>query len=354
MHISFAPFILQFAQPVRTSRGIMADKLSYIVIVRKGEKLGFGECSILKGLSPDNLKKYDDFLEAIRRDPGLFYEDYKENNLARLERMPSIRFGLEMAFKDLETQKDFDYFDSAFSLGVSPLAINGLIWMGEKKIIYDQIEAKLDEGWRCIKMKIGNNKFSEEIEILKYIRTQFGPDDVELRLDANGAFKPQESLEKLNQLSAYDIHSIEQPIQQGQWEYMADLCLASPIDIALDEELIGVYGEKQEQLLQIIRPKYIICKPSLLGGWYASKTWIDTANKYNIDWWATSALESNIGLNAIAQWAAQMDVVMPQGLGTGGLYINNIQSPMYISPGFLHVNHDANWGDIRKWLTTNL
>ena len=350
MQIEFHKKILRFNNPAGTSRGVLHEKISYIVVVRDGDKLGIGECSLLPQLSPDNMELFEDYLEIIRIDPELFYLDYQQYGLARLERMPSIRFGLEMAFMDLESTEDYNYFDSAFILGLSAIPINGLIWMGSIPFIYEQIDQKIEEEWKCIKIKIGDNNFHEEIKIIKYIRDRFNSNEVELRLDANGAFSKEEALEKLNQLAQYDIHSIEQPIEQGQWTDMAKLCEQSPIDIALDEELIGIYGKEQQRMLGEIRPAYIICKPSLLGGCKASDEWIGQANTLGIGWWATSALESNIGLSAIAQWTAQKDLGMPQGLGTGGLFQNNIDSPLYITPGQLHMDHDKAWGNLREWL----
>ena len=216
--------------------------------------------------------------------------------------------------------------------------------MGTKAFMYEQIRSKLAEGFRCIKLKIGAIDFEEELSLLKYIRSEFSADDIELRVDANGAFAPQDALDKLSRLAAYGLHSIEQPIKQGQWEQMAQLCTETPLDIALDEELIGLSKkEEKRRCLEAIQPQYIILKPSLVGGWASSEEWIQIAEEKNIGWWATSALESNIGLNAISQWVGSMDISMPQGLGTGGLYTNNIPSPLYIKDAAIWIDPEGTW-----------
>ena len=224
------------------------------------------------------------------------------------------------------------------------IAINGLIWMGDREFMKDQIKEKIAQGFRCLKMKIGAIDFESEIELLATIRKEFSIKDIELRVDANGAFIASEALEKLKVLSNYDLHSIEQPIKQGQYHEMASLCEQTPLPIALDEELIGVIDvTKKEELLHIINPQYIILKPSLIGGFKGSSEWIDIANKSGIGWWVTSALESNIGLNAIAQWTATLKSSMPQGLGTGGLFTNNFESPLEVNNGGLYYKQNINW-----------
>ncbi|MGD1840471.1 MAG: o-succinylbenzoate synthase [Thermonemataceae bacterium] len=268
-----------------------------------------------------------------------------------MQHFPAIHFALEIAFQDLQQGGKRQLFENDFSNGTAPIPINGLIWMGPKSIMLQQIKEKLAAGDRCIKLKIGAIDFEEELALLKYIRTQFGSEEVIVRVDANGAFKPEEALEKLKRLAELALHSIEQPIATQQWEKMAKLCEQSPLPIALDEELIGVVDRKA--LLATIQPQYIILKPSLLGGWAASEAWIALAKKHNIGWWMTSALESNIGLNAIAQFTGNLSLhptATYQGLGTGQLYHNNIPSPLEVNGGWLHYRSHVNWevGDITK------
>jgi len=235
-------------------------------------------------------------------------------------------------------------FDTDFTNGSYKIPINGLIWMGDKRYMFDQIKTKIAEGWSCIKMKIGAIDFQEELDLIKYIRSQFNVEELELRVDANGAFSPENALEKLKRLSDFHIHSIEQPIRAGQIEPMSVLCENTPIPIALDEELIGINRfDDKLALIKDIRPQYIILKPSLLGGWKASEEWIDIAKKYNTKYWATSALESNIGLNAIAQWTATLDKDLVHGLGTGQLFTNNFPSPLYANKGYLSYRKEENW-----------
>jgi len=244
---------------------------------------------------------------------------------------------------DLAAKGSKKLFLSDFTDGITGIPINGLVWMGDKDFMEKQIREKIDAGYRCIKLKIGANDFSTELEILAAIRKQFSSDELEIRLDANGAFHPNEALEKLNRLSEFGIHSIEQPIRQHNRYAMAELCIHSPIPIVLDEELIGVNPDDKESLLEKINPAYIILKPSLLGGFKQSEEWIRLAVKHHIGWWVTSALESNIGLNAIAQWSATLGSTLPQGLGTGQLYHNNIPSPLSINQAKLYYKSDNEW-----------
>ncbi len=249
---------------------------------------------------------------------------------------PSIRFGLEMAERDLLRNGNGIFFHNDFTLGKASIPINGLVWMGNYRFMYEQIKRKIEEGFSCIKLKIGAIDFEEELKLVKYLRSEFSERDIVIRVDANGGFQTEHALEKLKRLSEYSIHSIEQPIKQNQWHLMAELCEISPIDIALDEELIGIYQKEQKiKLLDTINPQYIIIKPSLLGGYEFSEEWMHLAEERNIGFWITSALESNIGLNAISQWAYGLGVDIPQGLGTGQLYLNNFEGPLYIENGNL-------------------
>ena len=340
MKASYKKHILEFKRPSGTSRGILKTKETWFIIIEHNGKRGIGECGILRGLSIDDRPDYETQLQDTCQEieKGLTYL-YAKN----IE-FPSIQIGLEMAFQSLESQDPFVLFPSAFTNGSASIDINGLIWMGDQAFMKQQIEDKIASGFSCIKLKIGAIDFQTELDILKGIRRNFSESDIELRVDANGAFKPTEALEKLKQLSEFNLHSIEQPIKAGQFSEMAHLCEKTPLDIALDEELIGVFDDaKKEALLQAINPQYIILKPSFIGGFKGSDTWIDLAEKQNIGWWITSALESNVGLNAIAQYTYTKHSNLPQGLGTGGLFTNNITAPLEVTKGQLRYNNNTNW-----------
>jgi L-alanine-DL-glutamate epimerase-like enolase superfamily enzyme len=261
-----------------------------------------------------------------------------------LAAFPSIQIGVEMAFRSLEASDSFQLFPSEFSHGKQGIPINGLIWMGDKAFMRQQISEKIAAGFNCIKMKIGAIDFDTEWDLLKAIRNEFSPADIELRVDANGAFSLSEATEKLKRLSQLNLHSIEQPIAPGQWEEMASLCANTPVPIALDEELIGVVAsEEKKRLLEQIKPQYIILKPSLIGGFRGGEEWIQLANSQDIGWWITSALESNIGLNAISQYTYIKNSKLPQGLGTGSLYTNNIPSPLTVRDGHIYYSDTEPW-----------
>jgi o-succinylbenzoate synthase len=249
-----------------------------------------------------------------------------------------------MAFLSLESENPFELFPSEFTSGQKNMEINGLVWMGEESFMKAQIEEKLAQGFRCIKLKIGAIDFEKELGLLRYIRQHFDEKTIEIRVDANGAFGLNEALDKLNQLAGFKLHSIEQPIAKNHTDRMAELCKMSPLSIALDEELIGVFPkEEKRQLLQKTQPQFIILKPSLVGGFRGTQEWIEVAESLQIKWWITSALESNIGLNAIAQWTFTLQNPMPQGLGTGGLYTNNVDCPLEVVNGKLKYNPALNW-----------
>lgn len=322
-------YTLQFKRPSGTSRGVLHTKDSWFIRIIDPEqpgRVGWGECGVLAGLSVDDAATYETKLaEACAR------ISVGTSLLDELVDYPSIRFGVEMALRSWEQAKPFRLFDTPFSRGETGQWINGLIWMGEPDFMHRQIEEKLATGFRCIKLKIGAIDFEQELLLLRGIRDRFPADVIELRVDANGAFTPEDAMRKLEQLAQFDLHSIEQPIRQGQWEEMARLCANTPLPIALDEELIGIHDpQQQEALIRTIQPQYLILKPSLLGGWSASQRWIHLADTNDAGWWVTSALESNIGLNAIAQWTATLGNTMPQGLGTGQLYTNNVPSPLEV------------------------
>lgn len=340
MTATFHQYILNFKQPSGTSRGILKTKETWFIIIESNGKQGIGECGLLRGLSVDDRPDYEQQLQWTCHHIHLGLENLYEQNIE----FPSIQFGLEMAFKSLKSQGPFELFPSAFTLGKDSIPINGLIWMGSEAFMKKQIKEKIEAGFSCIKMKIGAIDFETEIKLLKSIRNEFSSADIELRVDANGAFDPHEALDKLKRLSELDLHSIEQPIKAGQFESMAKLCEQTPLPIALDEELIGVFSAtKKEELLQTINPQYIILKPSFIGGFKGSQEWIKIANHYNVGWWVTSALESNVGLNAIAQWTYTLQNSLAQGLGTGSLFTNNIVSPLLVKNGTLHYETKQNW-----------
>jgi o-succinylbenzoate synthase len=341
----FAKHNLIFKKPATTSRNTLTQKDTYYIILRNEEGsdvFGIGECSFIEGLSIDNAKEFEAQL-------ALLCTKINENGSADVDfdfdAFPSIEFGLEMAIMDLENGGKRCYFeDNDFFNGERDIAINGLVWMGTATEMSESIDRLLSKDFKAIKLKIGSIDFKEEVALIKYIRNKYNSTEVEIRLDANGAFSPEEALDKLKILADYDIHSIEQPIAAGNWEAMAELVKKSPIDIALDEELIGVNDPKEkEKLLKTIRPQFIIIKPSLLGGFGLSEEWMELADELHISYWVTSALESNIGLNAIAQWVSDLDLTRPQGLGTGSLYKNNVKCPLVIDNGFLKYDLDRDW-----------
>ncbi len=340
MKASFFPYRLEFKQASGTSRGILKTKETWFIKIEDEHATGFGECGMFRGLSCDDRPDFESKLKWVCHhiDLGL------EQLLIGLIDFPSIQFGLEMAFLDLLSDSSNVLFPSKFTSGKGSIPINGLIWMGDEQFMKSQIQSKIDAGFDCLKIKIGAIDFDTELSLIKAIRKEYDVETIELRVDANGAFSPLEAMEKLKRLSDFNLHSIEQPIRQGQYDAMAELCAHAPLPIALDEELIGIHDvTKRGLLLQTINPQYIILKPTLIGGFSGSQSWIDIAEKQSVDWWITSALESNIGLNAIAQWTYQLNVNRPQGLGTGALYTNNIEAPLKIDNGRLIYAPSAKW-----------
>lgn len=317
-----------------TSRGILHSKGSqFIVSTDEGKLSSIGEVSTIPKLSPEPEAEIASYVS----------ERIEDNSIDILA--PAVDFGIEMWQRSKVEVGSLSFFDSPFARGESGIPINGLIWMGEKNFMREQIKKKIKDGFRCIKLKIGAIEFEEELSLLAAIREDYNSDDMEIRVDANGAFSPEDALDKLNRLSEYALHSIEQPIRQGQWESMAHLCRETPIPIALDEELIGITQKAdKESMLNAIKPQYIILKPSLVGGWAASQEWIEISKSLDIGWWITSALESNVGLHAIASWADTLESDLPQGLGTGGLFSNNIPSPLEIRNAQLWFNPEKDWG----------
>ncbi|MDG1930764.1 MAG: o-succinylbenzoate synthase [Flavobacteriaceae bacterium] len=343
MKVRYCKYVLNFKQPSGTSRGVLRQKETFFIEMSEGKRYGIGECGLFRGLSVDDVPHFEEQLakvcSALERgiDVSPLYTDF-----------PSIRIGVEMALKSFASDDSFQLYETPFSKGAQPISINGLVWMGTIAFMRQQVFDKIEAGYDCIKLKIGALDFDVECQLLAEIRRRYSPEAVTLRVDANGAFRPEEALQKLEKLSQYGLHSIEQPIAAGQVKAMQKLCAQTPIPIALDEELIGVLdATEQAALLDEIRPQYIILKPSLLGGFFASEDWIKLAEARNIGRWITSALESNIGLNAIAQWTATQNTVMPQGLGTGGLFTNNFQSPLVVDKGVLLYDNALEW-DIKN------
>ncbi|QBO57162.1 o-succinylbenzoate synthase [Chryseobacterium salivictor] len=322
---TFKQYLLEFKQPSGTSRGILTTKETYILEITEGDKKGTGECAIFRGLSFEDVPEYEEMLQWL-------CDNINENKkLLRKELLhfPSIWFGYEQAMLNLNNGADL-YFPSDFSEGYSSIKINGLIWMGDAAFMQQQIKEKLDQGFHCLKLKIGADWKSEK-EILKQLRAQFPKEELELRVDANGGFSFEEAKVVLQELSDLGIHSIEQPIKAGNTDQMAALCKTTPTPIALDEELIGVLNfEDKKELLEKINPQFIILKPSLVGGFSGTDEWISFAENKGIGWWITSALESNIGLNAIAQYTFTKNPKIPQGLGTGGLFTNNVETRLVL------------------------
>lgn len=329
---------LKFVKPAKTSRNVFKERhIRYILLSHDG-LTGIGEASPLSMLSIDDVEEYDERLDAACTQfcDESFNRDFNLTFDLNLHDFPSIQFGLETALLDLRNGGQRVIYNTDFIRGKA-IPINGLVWMADLEAMYDEAISKINNGFTCIKFKVGQHDFDAECRLLERIRKLYDAFKLEIRLDANGAFLADEAPSQLKELSRFHIHSIEQPIAVSQWDDMAKLCQESVIDIALDEELIGVNVDTHgAQLLAHIKPQYVILKPNLIGGFKVSDTWIKLGNKHGVGWWATSALESNIGLNAIAQWVSQYDTTMPQGLGTGSLYSNNIESPLEIVGQSLH------------------
>jgi O-succinylbenzoate synthase len=340
MHATYKKYILNFKRPSGTSRGVMTEKETWFLLLEENGETGIGECGLLRGLSVDDRPDYEEKLQWVCENIHLG----KDKLWDALLEFPSIQFGVEMAFLSLQAKSPFELFPSDFTQSKDSILINGLVWMGEEAFMKQQIEEKLAEGFTCVKLKIGAIDFEKELGLLRFIRQHFDAKTIEIRVDANGAFISNEALNKLNQLIEFELHSIEQPIQKNNTDKMSELCRTTPIPIALDEELIGIFKyEDKAILLDTIQPQYIILKPSFIGGIKGSLEWIELAEKRNIGWWITSALESNVGLNAIAQFTYTLNNKMPQGLGTGGLYTNNFACPLEIKNGQLFYVKERNW-----------
>lgn len=332
MKARYIKYVLNFKRPSGTSRGVMTEKETFFLIIEEGKKKGVGECGVFRGLSYDDRLDYSDKLQWVCDNVYLGRKVLWE----ALREWPSLQFGVEQAFISFESDHPFILFPNRFTDSQKAIPINGLVWMGDPSFMKMQIDEKIAQGFKCIKLKIGAVDFNKELQLLHYIREYFPSEMIELRVDANGSFDVSDALVKMDQLSDLKIHSIEQPIKQKQYDSMACLCKESTLPIALDEELIGVVKPvDKENLLRRIKPQYIILKPSLVGGFRGSEEWIAIADKLGIGWWITSALESNIGLNAIAQWTFTLENKMFQGLGTGGLFTNNFDMPLIVKNGHL-------------------
>jgi len=348
---SYKKLTLLFKFDAGTSRGVLKERDSWFIKINDSKNpllCGIGEAAPLKGLSIDFVPYFEEKIKEVC--DIINRTDFSINALqsliseAKLENYPSIIFALETAFLDLSNGGKRIIFDSAFARGLQSIPINGLVWMGEKGFMQKQIKEKLRTGFTCIKIKVGAIDFETERQLIEEIRDSYSEKEISIRLDANGAFSVKDVLDKLSILSKYKIHSIEQPIQPGMHKAMAGLCKTSPIPIALDEELIGIKTkEDKAELLDELNPPYIILKPTLIGGIESSRQWIELAVERKIEWWFTSALESNIGLNAISQLTSNYTITIQQGLGTGQIFSNNIQSPLHISSGTLTVSSQLPW-----------
>lgn len=335
MRLAYAPYNLKFKAPAGTSRGILNEKQTYLIKIwdeSDPSHYGIGEASLFKGLSAEDNDRYEFKLVETLANVALGIP-------TDLSRHSSIQFGLEQAIFDFSNGCKGIYFPSDFTAARQSITINGLVWMGSFDEMIERIEQKISQGFKCVKLKIGAIDFIKELEMVKHIRRHFDADTLEIRVDANCGFSMDNAIARLARLAELDVHSIEQPIRQGHWDLMAFLCRVSPLDIALDEELIGITDLRSKiEMLDTIRPKYIILKPSLCGGFSGAMEWIKLADERNIGWWVTSSLESNIGLNALSQWVATLNTSMPQGLGTGGLFTNNFESPIYLDGEQLKFN----------------
>ncbi len=335
-------YVLNFKRPSGTSRGVLLEKETWFIKISDGSNWGIGECGLLRGLSYDDVPKYEEQLSWVCQNIHLGVDFLWE----KCKLYPSIQFGLEQAFKSLNSKDPYILHPSLFTQGKDAIKINGLIWMGDTSFMKSQIQEKLLKGLSCIKIKVGALDFDTELSMIAALRSQ--APSIEIRLDANGGFHPTEVEDQLRALSKYRIHSIEQPVKAEYRDVLSQLCERPIIDIALDESLIGlIKKDEKEQLLKGVSPQYIILKPSFVGGYRGSLEWINLAEQNNIGWWITSALESNIGLNAIAQWTYTLNSKMPQGLGTGSLFTNNIDSPLVQKNGYLHYDPKHSW-DIKQ------
>lgn len=336
MRLAICPYMLKFRQPAGTSRGILTEKPTYLLKLwdeRNPEIFGIGEAAVFPGLSPEADHRYEYKLIELLANIAI-------GRPTDLSRHSSIQFGLEQALRDYASGGKGLYFPSPFTEGKSEILINGLIWMGSREEMLQRLEDKIRDGFKCIKIKVGAIDWDKELSLVRLIRERYQADEMTIRVDANGGFPIDYALPRMKQLADLDVHSIEQPIPAGNPDLMKFLCEVSPLPIALDEELIGITGEDaKSRLLDYIKPAYIILKPALCGGFSGAEEWIRLASERGIGWWVTSALESNVGLNAIAQFTGSLDTCIPQGLGTGALFTNNFSCPLCLDGE--HLRYDA-------------
>lgn len=338
MRLAICPYMLKFREPSGTSRGVLTEKPTYLLKIwdeKDPEIFGIGEAAVFPGLSPEADHRYEYKLIELLANIAI-------GRPTDLSRHSSIQFGLEQALRDFASGGKGLYFPSTFTEGKSEIIINGLIWMGKAEEMRCRLDEKIKEGFKCIKIKVGAIDWDSELSLIRDVRKTYSADDITIRVDANGGFSMDNVMPRLKQLADLGVHSIEQPIPAGNWDLMKFLCEVSPVAIALDEELIGIYGEEEKRrMLEYIRPAYIILKPALCGGFSGAEEWIRLAEDRGIGWWITSALESNVGLNAIAQFTGSLNTKLPQGLGTGALFTNNFESPLTLS------------GEILRYSTTS-
>ena len=342
---------LRFNFPARTSRGALTEHVAYYLGLRdrgRPARVGWGEAAPLAGLSPDYGADFEATVAGFcRQFNQAGHAALSATEAAELvpPTLPALRFALETAVLDLNGGGRHQLYANDFSQGRAALPINGLVWMGDAPFMRAQIRQKLAAGYACLKVKIGSLDFATELALLAEIRAEADAAHLTLRVDANGAFSPAEAPAKLAALARFGLHSIEQPLAAGQWPALAALCRTSPIPVALDEELIGLTDPaRQEALLAAVRPPYLVLKPTLLGGHAATRRWIALAEARGIGWWITSALESNVGLNAVGQLTGEYAVgSFAQGLGTGQLYENNLAAPLRIEAGTLRYDPAGAW-----------
>ena len=349
MRFSFAPYLLHFKEPGGTSRGVMTEKPTFLVKVfdeNDPSHFGIGEAAVFPGLSPEADGNYVWKLTEVLANVAI-------GKATDLTRHSSIQFGLEQAILDYSNGCKGIYYSTPFVQGNSAIEINGLVWMGDFDKMMERVKEKIEGGFRCIKLKIGAIDWDKEVDMITTIRKSWSPEQLMIRVDANGAFTMDNALPRLKRLADLGVHSIEQPVKAGQPEMMAFLCSVSPLPIALDEELIGKgTTDERREMLDIIKPAYIILKPALCGGFSGGEEWISLATERGIGWWVTSALESNVGLNAIAQWTAAIGASGHQGLGTGGVFTDNFETPVYLEGDRLrfdpaHPFDHAQFADLR-------
>lgn len=335
MRLQFCPYMLKFREPAGTSRGVLTEKITCIMRLfdeNAPHKYGIGEAAIFPGLSPEADDRFFYKLMELQANVRI-------GRPTDLTKFPSLQFGFEQCIRDFSGGCQGIYFNSPFLLGSEPIEINGLVWMGNREEMLERLEQKLAAGFKCVKFKIGAIDWRSEVEMIEEVRRRYTPEQIEIRADANGAFSMDQALPRLKRLADLGVHSIEQPIAAGQPMLMQFLCQVSPLPIALDEELISKFTTEQKRdMLDAIHPQYIVIKPTLTGGYSGAEEWISLAKERNIGWWITSSLESNIGLNALAQWVATLHTEMPQGLGTGALFTNNFRSPLYLEGDKLYYN----------------